>query len=441
MNAIDTVKWKSFKCILDHACTTIEFALTEPPHLSPSLAIMAGYTNFLLNASFTQMSWVALLFAAFLALIPVIRHWILNTHGKWAAAGGSNRGEKRAGPVRSDIDPNVTIEPLDDLDLEKAAPIPYLPYKFQGHVTMGIQKRERQDWIRMDRGYLGRIQDRRQLIDEHPNEIIGTGELVNAAIRELYEEVMIDYLPKRFPTMFVQKPGEMLNLATNKTFPTDTASLSPERMLELMGTNVEEDFYFMCPDEKDDQYRLRGYIACFPGGFLSPARVGESVREIHRPVPGYDQKLGLSVDRYFARMEPRQFIGRMNVSLTSAYRSNHCCLTANNRQWSLQVDGADLFRVDGNNFYPGMDADAMEEKFDPKMADCYLRVEHQTLCKLPKSGAVIFCVRSYMTSLEEMRERGEAKELADAITSMPERLAEYKMRHLWGDKILPWLRA
>lgn len=69
----------------------------------------------------------------------------------------------------------------------------------------------------------------------------------------------------------------------------------------------------MCPDH-DGQYRLQGYIACFPGGFLSPARVGESVREIHKPVPGYERKLGLSVDRYFGRMIPGDFIGRMNVS-------------------------------------------------------------------------------------------------------------------------------
>jgi len=69
----------------------------------------------------------------------------------------------------------------------------------------------------------------------------------------------------------------------------------------------------MCPDE-ENIFRLRGYIACFPGGFLSPARVGESIREIHQPVPGYEERLGKSVDRYFNRMVPGQFIGRMNVS-------------------------------------------------------------------------------------------------------------------------------
>ena len=68
----------------------------------------------------------------------------------------------------------------------------------------------------------------------------------------------------------------------------------------------------MCPDE-ENIFRLRGYIACFPGGFLSPVRRGESIREIHQPVPGYEERLGKSVDRYFARMTLGQFIGRMSV--------------------------------------------------------------------------------------------------------------------------------
>jgi hypothetical protein len=73
-----------------------------------------------------------------------------------------------------------------------------------------------------------------------------------------------------------------------------------------------EDFYLMCPDEEGD-FCLHGFISCFPSGFLGPAKLGQSVREIHQPVPGYEERLGKSVDRYFKRMVPGQFVGRMNV--------------------------------------------------------------------------------------------------------------------------------
>lgn len=84
-------------------------------------------------------------------------------------------------------------------------------------------------------------------------------------------------------------------------------------MLQLLGVNVEDDFFFMCPDESDGEFRLRGCVACFPNGFLGPAHVGQSVREIHQPVPGYEERLGKGVDRYFQRIQPGKFVGRMNV--------------------------------------------------------------------------------------------------------------------------------
>ncbi|KAI9729786.1 MAG: hypothetical protein M1818_008400 [Claussenomyces sp. TS43310] len=142
------------------------------------------------------------------------------------------------------------------------------------------------------------------------------------------------------------------------------------------------------------------------------------MREIHRPVPGFEERLGCSVDRYFGRMVPGEFIGRMN--------------------WSLQVDGGDLFRVDGNNYYPEKDEEFSQEKFHPDFSRCFLRVEHQTLCQLPRSKAIMFCVRSYMTLLEEIRTQGEGTKLAAAIESMPEKLGFYKMRQFWGHDVLPW---
>ncbi|KAI0871703.1 hypothetical protein GGS24DRAFT_492025 [Hypoxylon argillaceum] len=314
--------------------------------------------------------------------------------------------------------PDQEIKPLWGFDFRKTDPIKYQPYKTQAHVTMGIQKRVRSEWIRIDRGYLARIQERLPLIKNKPELTIGTGEKVNPAIQELYEEIMVKYLPARYPTMFQARGNIVENLATGTTYPLTTTGVTHAQMLAYMGENVEEDFYFMCPDP-DGQYRLQGYIACFPGGFLSPARVGESVREIHQPVPGYERKLGLSVDRYFTRMEPGDFIGRMN--------------------WSLQVDGADLFRTDGNNYYPGAKDMFSEAKNDPSLDECFLRVEHQTLTKLPRTSAVIFTVRSYMTPLHQVKAEGDGKALAQAIESMPEGLGHYKMRQFWGSKVLPWL--
>lgn len=94
------------------------------------------------------------------------------------------------------------------------------------------------------------------MITEQPHYAIGTGALVDPATEELYEEIMIDYLPKRYPTIFEKRGREVYNRVTGSSYPLFTASLSPKRMLELLGENVEEDFYFMCPDANDGEFRL-----------------------------------------------------------------------------------------------------------------------------------------------------------------------------------------
>lgn len=109
-------------------------------------------------------------------------------------------------------------------------------------------------------------------------------------------------------------------------------------------------------------------------------------------------------------------------------------------QWSLQVDGSDLFRLDGNNFYPEQE-EIPEEEQRVDLSTSYLRVEHQTLNRLHKSQAVIFCVRSYLTSLADVKKEGNGPSLLSAIKSMPEKLGDYKKRPFWCQAVYEYLGA
>jgi Protein of unknown function (DUF3445). len=96
--------------------------------------------------------------------------------------------------------------------------------------------------------------------------------------------------------------------------------------------------------------------------------------------------------------------------------------------------------VEGNNFYPEQGHVLPDTPEDPNIATSYLRVEHQTLTCLPKTKAIMFCVRSYLTHLQDVRDEGNGKALADAIEAMPEKLGDYKKRPFWGKKVCTWLR-
>ena len=46
-----------------------------------------------------------------------------------------------------------------------------------------------------------------------------------------------------------------------------------------------------------------------------------------------------------------------------------------------------------------------------------------------------------MTPLAQIKAEGDGPKLAEAIESMPEKLGMYKMRHFWGEEVLPWLKG
>lgn len=176
----------------------------------------------------------------------------------------------------------------------------------------GIQKSRRSDWLEIDKQYLNRVLHRCYLISKYPSATIGDYDIGRAAIRELFEQIVLEYLPKKFPTVFQLDRSGLHNLITRKCYDIHKPGFKTSEMLKCLGENVEEDFFLMVPDS-ENVYRLQGYIACFPNGFSCPAKVGMSVRELHNPVPGYVERIGKSVDRYFSRMEDGKFIRRWNV--------------------------------------------------------------------------------------------------------------------------------
>ena len=155
---------------------------------------------------------------------------------------------------------------------------------------------------------------RKKLVDNFPKVCLGTSKASYPAIRELYEEILLDLLPKRFPTIFQIKSDVFYNLVTGSQHIISTALTNHTAMLQYLATNVEEDFWFMVPNEQNE-FILQGFVACFPQGLLPPAKVGMSVSEIHEPVPGYDGRLKKGVVRCFERMERGSSVARLNVRL------------------------------------------------------------------------------------------------------------------------------
>ena len=64
--------------------------------------------------------------------------------------------------------------------------------------------------------------------------------------------------------------------------------------------------------------------------------------------------------------------------------------------------------------------------------DVVFRWERQVFRRLPKSGAVLFSVKTGLTKLSDMN-ASELRDFAIEARSWPEEVANYKLRNLWGD--------
>lgn len=188
----------------------------------------------------------------------------------------------------------------------------------------------------MDKNYHDRIKLRRQIIKDHYDIAIAVNDQyrIRSAVSELYTFLLGTYLPIRFPNMFklhqtVYEQGKVFmlqNLVTNELIPAKLSKdMSIELALETLGKHLDEDFLLLLPS-KDESYRLEAYVTCFPSGFNTRKKLGQKLRDIHGPVPGYKEKLEASMDRFFSKVEVGKYVKRVN--------------------WSVTM-GADLYAADG----------------------------------------------------------------------------------------------
>jgi hypothetical protein len=313
--------------------------------------------------------------------------------------------------------------------------------------------------IQMDNTYHSRIQLRRQIMDSHPEATLACNPVAEPATFELYEWLVGTYLPRRFPTCFElvnvekvsndtvsaqqhQQPNEpthLLNKITSEHIPLQIAS--PLAALRTLGSQIDTDLLILLPKQTDGDeenenesqlaYHLEAFSTTFPSGFSTLSKLSLPLSAIHTPVPQYARKLGKSMDRFFARLETGKLVRRANWTITTT---------------------PDLFVESGTHFH-GFDAmspaeqeaSILEQRRELNVGDMRLRCERQTLMRLPSSGALVFAFKTYLTSLEEVKEEGNGEALAEATEgfkngSVPE-METYKRVVVWGNLVREFLRG
>ena len=264
---------------------------------------------------------------------------------------------------------------------------------FCADAQVGLQKTDINSIIHIDNLYDERIKARQSIVTQYPGALDCLDNAVGT-LNELYEFLTWDYLPRRFPTIFHLdfSAGELENRVTHEKMPLQAPSDRHET-LRIINRNVDEDFLMMLPSPDCDGYSLQCFIWAYPVGFDPQSKIGIKLRDAHRPVPGYTEKLAPSMDRYFGRLQPGDVRFRVN--------------------WAIATND-NLCERGEYHLYPGQEP--TETEFD--LEKCHVRCELQTLFALPRSGSKILSVHLYLYPLQEIKDLGLGPTMAVAIDGL-----------------------
>ena len=159
---------------------------------------------------------------------------------------------------------------------------------------------------------------------------------------------------------------------------------------------------------------------CFPSGWLPRSKFGLPLAYVHMPqVPFFQEKLRVSMDKYFLKLKEEYPVQRLNWTCKFLFIifeliSNSSLVQIGNDLCQREIEGED-------------DAVITKENAGQLM---YLRVERQTLRRLPVSKTILFTIKTYTTKIEDLcrDEPSMAKKLAGAVRNWPPEIVEYKVR-------------
>ncbi|MEO1057083.1 MAG: DUF3445 domain-containing protein [Actinomycetota bacterium] len=163
--------------------------------------------------------------------------------------------------------------------------------------------------------------------------------------------------------------------------------------LDAAARLVPEDLVLLV--ERDGRLVFGGGSVCFPNRWDLRSKLGLTMAEVHAPVPRLNDQLADPIDDALRRLDPARGFWRLG--------------------WTL-IDTPD-------HFTPVDAGDRPAERANP--SDFYVRVERETLRRLPRTGAIVFTIRTYVTPIPAVAEMGRA-ELAAAVAAWPGDVLAYK---------------
>ncbi|KKY17755.1 putative mannosyl transferase [Phaeomoniella chlamydospora] len=283
---------------------------------------------------------------------------------------------------------------------------------------MGLRTMNWDDWIELDNHYPRFHADKARRIAERGSKCCHTApEAFDGAV-ELLEELS-DYLPARYPTLFRRTAVGIDNLWSGESFNIVERPLTEDPM-QMAARLVQDDLAIMF-EKPDGQYYLLAGAILLAGFWRLEDKLGMPLSEIHTSgdVPQYKEKLEKGMMNFFRRLRPEDPVNRNNYFLQ----------VDDDLAWSYSIGSEDSPSISWNTAEKNR---AIEHH--------YFRSERQSLRRLPRSGGVVFTIRTYFHPVTEIVEEDYVPgRLASAVRSWGDDVSRYKGKEKYEEVLLEYL--
>ena len=288
----------------------------------------------------------------------------------------------------------------------------YLPFEPGPYrMAMALTTVPEGAWFEFDERYADEMAEKQRLLRERHRDVFAALPISDAARAETLHGVVAN-LTTHAPHWFARDGQTLHNTLTDESWDLSAPSCDP---LELAGRLVQEDLCIIQQAESGPVFTAA--ILCFPSRWRLDEKIGKPLVAVHGPVPHYAERLAGPVDRFMAKVKPGHIASRLN--------------------WSV-LDSPEMFQP-GGKWRQQTDTAITPDNAGERL---YLRVERQTLRRLPQSGAILFGIRVHSYQLAcAIDTRIDAERLAEAVRALPEATVHYKSLKVYGAALLAWLDA
>ena len=221
----------------------------------------------------------------------------------------------------------------------------------------GVQPLDLADWLIVDDAYAAQMDLRARLLVQMPDAVLHHDRADTAALAELLDIVL---------SQLQQRPD--FHVTQDQAHCPDgrIVTLDRSKPLQTLNALVQEDFCLLQKPDGAAEHHLSSALLCFPANWLLAQKVGRGLDAIHAPVAGYAWDLAKRVQRLFDGVRPGQGLWRHNA---------------------LWYDDPALHQPR-----------AAHAQRPPDMAARapFMRIERQSILRLPQSGYVVFSIHTFV---------------------------------------------